>query len=600
MSTAVPSFDPANSSDARALDERHIISSPPAPDGLTDVARREGPASPSVVATAGDRAGARTSDLEWTPAWAPWIVRWRWLLAPAWILMHLLAFNGQWRIGADSATFRAVAHSLATGEGYAVLGEHQRQVYPGLPFLLAGLERLFGDAVWPAILVMLAVSAAILALTYRLIRRVEPAWVATVVTAGVGFNAFFVSLGHELLTDLPFLLGVMMALWGWETLTDRGAARRMRSGLWLAAGLALAAVMRPTFWVVALAFALVCIGGLIVGLLPRFAPRRWTTGPDRARSWRFYAMCLAVVVVVGFAFAALDPRTRSLDLLAGAYEAEVAERVLSLGDRLREAPAKLWEMLEDHLEAIFFAERVEYLNPLLAALLLAGVFLVARRRPLWGLMVGILLVALFFASSVPRYYIMVLPILWLGWVMLVRYSAVRLFRTAKSRSIFAAVTIGLVVGCNLGHDVKFILEQRSQPFIQGYKDGHYEPLVAMARVIQRATGPDETIIGPFAPELSYLSGRRVLGRRALFSGYEATEREKALIVRDCGAQWAVFPTSAYERKDLPLYRLGRAGIFVPSNRDDSTVISAGNFDGEHWYLTRDWAIDETMIPADEN
>jgi hypothetical protein len=301
---------------------------------------------------------------------------------------------------------------------------------------------------------------------------------------------------------------------------------------------------------------------------------------------------------VGLAFAALDPRTRSLDLLAGGYEAEVAQRVMSMGDRLRETPAKLWEMLEDHLQAVFFAERVEYLNVLMAAALLAGVALVSRRRPLWGLLVVVLLVALYFASSVPRYYLMVLPILWLGWVMLIRTLAVRLFRTERSRSIFAAVTVGLVLAANLGHDVKFILEQRSRPFIRGYKDGLYEPVVATAEVIRREVRPDETVIGPYSQEMTYLSGRSVLGRRKLLTGYEATEREKAMLVRDSGAQWAVFPTGAYERKDLPLYRLGRAGIFVPSNEDDSTVIHVGIFDEEQWYLTRDWAIDETMIPAE--
>jgi 4-amino-4-deoxy-L-arabinose transferase-like glycosyltransferase len=562
----------------------------PAPAGSTPLSRRE--TAPAAVPA------ARKVEAEWTPAWAEAVLRWRWVLVPAWLLMHLLAFNGQWRIGPDSATFRSVAHSLATGGGYAILGEPQRQVYPGLPLLLAGLERLFGDAVWPAILVMLAASAATLWLTYRLMRRVERPWVATLVTAGVGFNIMFVNHGHELLTDVPFLLGVMMALWGWETITDKGVFRRVRSGAWLAGGLALAVAMRPTFWVLALAFGVVCLGGLVVGLFPRFSPRWWTTGPDRARSWRFYAMCLAVVTVVGFAFAATDPRTRSLDLLAGGYEAEVAERVMSLGDRLRETPAKLWEMVEDHLEAAFFAERVEYLNLPLALSLLAGVLMVSRRRPLWGLLVAILLGALYFASSVPRYYLMVLPILWLGWVTLTRALAVRLFRTDRSRSLFAAVMFGLVLACNMGHVVKFTLEQRSRPFLEGYKDGLYVPIVAMSRAIEREVAASESVIGPYAKEMTYLSGRNVLGRRQLLSGHEATTAEKALKLRDSGAQWAVFPTSAYQKKDLPLYRLGRAGIFVPSNPDDSTVISVGTFDGEHWYLTRDWDIDETMIVED--
>ncbi len=536
---------------------------------------------------------------EWQPGWAPGLLKWKWVLIPSWIVLHLAAFNGQWRIGPDSAIFRSVARSLASGQSYAILGQPQTQVYPGLPLLLAGLERLFGPAVWPAVVVMLLVSAAILWLTYRLVRRIASEWVATVVTAGVAFNAMFMQHGHELLTDLPFLLGVMMALWGWETLTDPGWSRRLRSAAWLASGLALAALMRPTFWVLALAFTLICMGGLLTALFPRLAPSAWISGVDRARTWRFYAACLAAVAVVGFAFVAADPRTRSLDILGGGYEAEVAERVMSPGDRLRETPAKLWEMLEDHLEAIMFAERAEGLNLILALSVLAGVVLVSRHRPLWGMLVAILLVALYVASSVPRYYLMVLPILWLSWVMLVCAVGGWVFRSERWRSAYVGLMVAFPIGCNLAHDVKLIMEQRSRPFIEGYKKGAYRPVVAMAELIQRETAPHERIIGPHAAEMTYLSGRRVLGRRDLLTGYERTMRERAELVRDSGAEWAVFPMVGYEKKDLPLYRLGRAGIFVPRNVDDSQVIHAGTFDGEIWYLTREWAIDETMIPADE-
>jgi hypothetical protein len=64
-------------------------------------------------------------------------------------------------------------------------------------------------------------------------------------------------------------------------------------------------------------------------------------------------------------------------------------------------------------------------------------------------------------------------------------------------------------------------------------------------------------------------------------------------------EWAVFPPLAYRAKDRALFRLGRAGIFVPTNADDSTTYSAGEFEGVNWYLTRDWAIDATQLPVNE-
>lgn len=512
--------------------------------------------------------------------------------------MHVLVFNGQWRIGSDSAKFRAVGHSLAIGEGYTIVGEPQKQIYPGLPLMLAGLERLAGPSVWPAIMVMLLMSAATLWLTYKLMCRVVPEWAATVITAGVAFNETFVTHGHELLTDIPFLLGVMMALWGWETLTDPGLQNRLRSAAWLGTGLALAAMMRPTFWVLALAFVLVCAGGMVMRLAPNLFPRAWLRGPDRPRTWRFYAACLALVTLVGLLFAIFDPRTRSLQLLAGAYEAEIAQRISNPMQRLREAPTALWTILEDHLEAAFFAERVEGLNLLLSFLLLVGLAIVTRRRPLWGLTAVILMGALYFASSTPRYFLMVMPILWLGYLLLSCQIAMRIFRSQRWRSIYVGLAVITVINCNLGHVVKLIMEQRSEPFLESYQDGKYVPVLAMARLIGEVTEPHERIIAPHAPEMTYLSQRRVLGRREIRAGEKLSIRAQADVVRDCEAEWAVFPAGLYKEEDRVLYQLGRKGIFVPSNADDSTVFEAGVFQGTRWYLTRDWAIDETMIPPE--
>ena len=195
MSTAVPSFPSQATPEARG--QRGDPA--PAPANLKDGARIEAPkppARPLEPAPAVPGAPARDADLPqpgevvdgfwWTPKWAGPLVKHRWVLVVLWLGMHVAAFNGQWRIGADSATFRSVARSLAAGEGYAILGEPQTQVYPGLPFLLAGLERLFGPAAWPGVLVTLAASAGVLWFTYHLIRRIAPAWVATVVTAAAG------------------------------------------------------------------------------------------------------------------------------------------------------------------------------------------------------------------------------------------------------------------------------------------------------------------------------------------------------------------------------------------------------------------------------
>ena len=118
------------------------------------------------------------------------------------------------RIGLDSSIYRGLAHNLATGNGYTFGESASHMVYPGLPFLLAGIDRYLHDSIFTPIiplLVILTCSILILILTYKLVRLSFPEWIAVAVTCGVGLNQKFLQLSNEILTDIPFLLGVMSA-----------------------------------------------------------------------------------------------------------------------------------------------------------------------------------------------------------------------------------------------------------------------------------------------------------------------------------------------------------------------------------------------------
>ena len=45
-----------------------------------------------------------------------------------------------------------------------------KQVYPGLPFILAGLEKVFGDTALPPLILMNLMGFGVLYFTYRLVR----------------------------------------------------------------------------------------------------------------------------------------------------------------------------------------------------------------------------------------------------------------------------------------------------------------------------------------------------------------------------------------------------------------------------------------------
>src|SRR3954447_21513950 len=234
----------------------------------------------------------------WNQPRIPWltdaIVRYRrWLLVLS-VVPFLLGFNGRWRIGLDSSIYRGLASSLLHGRGYhfGEFGTHQ--IYPGLPVMLAGLDRIFGEHVFRPVaplVVILTMALLTLWVTYHLIGRHYPAWIAVTVTCGVALNWKFLQLSNELLTDVPFLLGLMMSLLGWDLLrAAQSKPQRTRAVALLVLGLLLAGSMRPTFWILAGAWTLVCMWGV-------------ARGPNR----RFHGTCLIILLAVWALIIAVDP-----------------------------------------------------------------------------------------------------------------------------------------------------------------------------------------------------------------------------------------------------------------------------------------------------
>src|SRR5262245_1706731 len=180
----------------------------------------------------------------------PWltdlIVRYRrWFFALS-VLVYVVSFNGRWRIGLDSSTYRGLARSIARGEGYHFSDFGSHHAYPGLPMLLAGVNKLVGEDYFrPALAQFVIVVMALVTVwvTYRLILLHYPQWMAVAVACGLAVNSRFLELSNELLTDVPFLLGVVTSLYGWELLRGSDDSRkRMHAIVFLVIGLLLAAV----------------------------------------------------------------------------------------------------------------------------------------------------------------------------------------------------------------------------------------------------------------------------------------------------------------------------------------------------------------------
>ncbi|WP_428936768.1 hypothetical protein [Fontivita pretiosa] len=489
------------------------------------------------------------------------IVRHRKVLYAYVAFLLIISFNGRWRVGLDSSHYRGLAANIAAGRGYVFGSWASGQVYPGFPYLLAGIEVLLGPrdrtpsaaqqqrilgpslVTTSSVLLVLLMAAGTLLVTYRLIGLHYPPWVAITITCLLGSNALFIQHAHELLTDMPFLLGVVTALYGWDRL-QLAAERSGRIGALAIAtlGLLLAASMRPTFLIVAACWGLVCLWALIRG------PRR-----------RFYAICLAVLIGVWAVMFAIDPRLKGANHYLGGYEREALEMAPRAANSLWQ---RTYSALHDQLPAAMFGEQLAPFSVAGSLILLASAGFLLRRHALWALLVWLTFVVTVLLSSVPRYYLMILPPLLLGWLSATVWLSQRVPKKWAEAVLVGGLAI--VVLNNLSRSIGFIVEQRQPNFLKHYKNGKYLATLEMCEQIRRHVRPGQRVLGPSGSIMTYLSGVHVLSARELLPRGEGPRNPRQLA--EAKLDYAIFPSAVYRSKEPLIARLIERGVIVPVSR----------------------------------
>ena len=413
------------------------------------------------------------------------LVRYRWLGFTILGLIYLLAYNGQWQMTADSALYRELGRNLSDGLGYVYHGQPHDHAYPGLPLLLAAARRLLGQDLPAALLLNLALTAGALGLLYATLKQSIAHWIAVLVTWAAGVNALLVEHSTLVLTDVPFFFSVCLLLYGQSRLrTARGASTLIWAGL-AATGLAMAAMLRPAFYILLAAMLIWMAVELLRG--------------SRKRA------VLTATAVAGFAVA-----WWCVDLRNGGHDESKLLRLLHHPDRILErlsvnAPALL---TEHGPEAIFGLQLSPGIDPLLTVAMFLGGLMLWRRNAFWASLVATTLAAtLLFAGTVPRYFLPIMPLLLLGWVDTVRWLAVRLKLGPLPKELAWLVAITLIFGGNIAISVKHILRQHDPRPVDLAEQSLYQE---MAESIQRQTLPTQRTIGPEARILTFLSRRDVI------------------------------------------------------------------------------------------
>src|SRR4051812_27369411 len=494
------------------------------------------------------------------------IPRLRWAFFALTVGFMLLSFNGQWRVGRDSAAYRGLGHQLATTGKYlfrdkqdvAIYADQQDTRYPGMPLLLAGVERAFGRGDAPAVLCVTLMSIATLLLTYRLLRPVVPPWLAIAVIFGMGANGRYLEHSNEVLSDVPFLLGVVGSLLAFERL-QRARALRSRAGAMtlLVIGLLFAAAMRPTFWVLALALVATCLWGLV-------RPTHADEPADNARPRRIACvLTLAVLLIAAAAFALVDPRGKSA---SGGYEGKMRLRFEDFQHRVLEPlPQNVYAVLEQTLPEAFFGTQLGPgfipvgdghwigLSAIFCLILIGSAILLVRRNVLWGLFVLFTVLTMGAIGSVPRYFIMILPLLLAGWGLHINWLANR-FKMYGAKEAMTFAGLGMVVIPNLISCANLIREQRglSRPqdglkhvgFAQAYHGCKWLGVEQVAKMIHDNVSERQKIFGPEATVLTFLSDRDVFGLGMFLPRKDrggAWERKLRKMQKEFAYAYAIFP-----------------------------------------------------------
>jgi hypothetical protein len=162
-------------------------------------------------------------------------------------------------------------------------------------------------------------------------------------------------------------------------------------------------------------------------------------------------------------------------------------------------------------------------------------------------------------SAEPRYYLMVLPTLMLGWLMFFAMVARKVPRFWGEAILCAGLAI--VVLNNLSATVHFFIEQHRSNFIAHYKRGTYVPVLAMAEQIRLHVRPDQKVLGPSGSIMSVFSGVHVYTQRELLPKGDAKNTPERIAA--AGLEFAVCPGALYRDKEPVIARLMDRRLIAP-------------------------------------
>ena len=419
----------------------------------------------------------------WSDVLLEWTDRIRWYIPALILIVYLIGFTGVWRPEPDAALYLNLGRNLAEGKGYTYHDVPHRLAYPGWPWVLSVIYRATPDhAIFWAHVAILLMGLAGIALMYRLmsLHTIRP--VAVLMTAGLAASRTYYRYCFETRSEMQFMLGVMMVLAGYEGIVRRGEISSGESTRESAAtpkpwldwslfigGLVLGIVTRPTMWPILAAVAVAIAWDIF-----------------RKRLSRKFLIALAVPVLAGVAFLALNPRQPTKPSGIGDYEDFFLQSMT-----VTKITDNLWRVVDPMAsEALFGLDLGEAakVGPISmnvvgsVAALIAGLAMF-RQRALWGIIV-VFTVGMMTVSVVQdRYFLPLLPIMIYGWWLGIRWINLNLPRRWGNLAFAFLFGFG---SCPNGAKIgAMFIEQRHRNPITVFRKGKFASIEKVAAMVDK-------------------------------------------------------------------------------------------------------------------
>jgi hypothetical protein len=306
----------------------------------------------------------------------------------------------------------------------------------------------------------------------------------------------FYHYSFDVMADLPFALGVLMFLTGYEALFH-GREKKIWPWLLMAIGAFTMAIFRSV--------VLIFFAALVLATLWHL----WR-GPGRVR----HLMVFLVAAVCVFVSRCIDPRLSSPFALVADEHIAGGTLSQSLGATLHHIfTVNLPELFNGAATDALFGVELGRVGNILVAIAVIGIGIaMVHRRVLWGTMVAAFVAQfVIFPFVTPRYFLPLLPILiaaaWFGI-----YGVGRKIPQPWG-GLLATLIMLAWIAPNIANITGMIIEQQHRPYLQNYREGEFENIRQLGKLVQANTPADSWVLvedGNWIEPVIYYTRRRVM------------------------------------------------------------------------------------------